>query len=199
MAVLSRRDETQAQRNEAEDALVLATGSLLADGASFADLTIAQIAQRAGRTRTAFYFYFRDKRELLIRVTERVAEGLFDEADRWWSGSGGPKDLRMALRNILGTYRNHGALLRAVIEAAGYDEAIESMWRTIVERFIDATERRLLAEGHSTQEAHATAFVLVWMTERACYQHVARGGRLDDESLLGALAEVWERAVYPGR
>lgn len=176
-----------------------ATGDLLAEGAAFADLTVAQIAERAGRTRTAFYFYFRDKRELLMRVTERVAEGLFDEADRWWSGTGGPQDLRAALRNMLGSYRNHGALLRAVVEAAGYDEQIGATWRGIVGRFIDATERRLLAEGHgSVADARATAFVLVWMTERACYQHVADGGQLDDADLLGALVGVWQRAVYPG-
>ena len=198
MAVLSRRDETQAQREEVERAFVIATASLLAEENAFADITVAQIAQRAGRTRTAFYFYFRDKRELLIRVTEQIGEGLFDEADRWWSGSGGVLDLRIALRNILTAYRDHGALLLAVVEAAGYDAAIAAMWRTLVERFIDATERRLVADGRA-EGAHATAFVLVWMTERSAYQHVASGGQLDDDSLLGALGEVWERAIYPAR
>ena len=33
-----------------------------------------RITTRAGISRTAFYFYFRDKRELLMRLTEDVTE-----------------------------------------------------------------------------------------------------------------------------
>src|SRR5437870_620924 len=42
-----------------------ATEELLAEGASWADLGVERIATTAGISRTAFYFYFADKRELL--------------------------------------------------------------------------------------------------------------------------------------
>src|SRR3712207_7614489 len=60
----------QSEKRAAIEASVLeATEALLAEGASFAELNIERIATRAGISRTAFYFYFRDKRELLVRLT----------------------------------------------------------------------------------------------------------------------------------
>ena len=158
-----------------------------------------QISAAAGRSRTAFYVYFRDKRDLLMRATETVAAQLYDEADRWWSGADGRRGLRSALTDILATYRDHADLLRAVVEASTYDEQVGEFWRTLVGRFIQATELRLADEGDEPSRAAGKAFALVWMTERACYQQVARGGRMDDPRLVDALLEVWERSVYgPG-
>jgi AcrR family transcriptional regulator len=198
VAVLSKRkEETAEQRRGAQASFVAATLELLAEGSSYADLSVEQISSRAGRTRTAFYFYFRDKRDLLMRATEQVAESLYEEADRWWSGEEGREGLRAGLEGILVTYRDHAPLLRAVVEASTYDDEIGSFWRGILGRFIEASERRIAAEGEIDEAAaHAKAFALVWMTERTAYQQVVRGGRLDDRDLVDTLVEIWERAVY---
>ena len=58
-----------------------ATEALLTEGASFAELNIERIATRGGISRTAFYFYFRDKRELLMRLTSDVNEQLMAAAE----------------------------------------------------------------------------------------------------------------------
>ena len=198
MAVLSKRKgETQEQRRAAELVFVEATLALLAEGSSYADLGVEKISSRAGRTRTAFYFYFRDKRDLLMRATEEVGVQLFAEADRWWSGDAGREGLRTALSSILATYHANGPLLRAIVEASTYDDQVGEFWRGLLGRFIDSTEDHLLGLGADDPEAaHAKAFALVWMTERAAYQHVVRGGRLDDRALVEALVEIWDRAVY---
>jgi TetR/AcrR family transcriptional regulator, ethionamide resistance regulator len=199
VAVLSKGVEGAERRRDAEAAFVAATESLLALGSSYADLSVEQISAAAGRSRTAFYLYFRDKRELLMRATETVAAQLYDEADRWWSGADGRRGLRAALIDILGTYRDHADLLRAVVEASTYDEQVGGFWRALVGRFIEATKRRLVDEGEEPGRAAGKSFALVWMTERACYEQVAGGGSLDDPKLLDALLEVWERSVYrPG-
>src|SRR5215218_4696159 len=89
MPSLARRTDAQRTKRAAVEAGVLeATRALLADGASFADLPIEQIATRAGISRPAFYLYFRDKRELLTRVTEGIADELYREAEHWWRGAG---------------------------------------------------------------------------------------------------------------
>ena len=196
MAVLSRPRDTSAQRRAAEERFIAATVGVLEGGESYADLSVERIAAAAGRTRTAFYFYFRDKRELLMRATEEVAERLHDEADRWWSGRRADADLPETLRRVLALYRANAPLLRAVVEAATYDDAIARFWDEVVGPFIVATERRLQVGGALDREtAHARAFVLVWATERACYQQVARAGRLDDEQAVRALVDVWRRGV----
>jgi len=196
MAVLSKREEAAERRRGAEAEFVAATELLLAQGGSYADLSVEQISAAAGRSRTAFYVYFRDKRELLMRATETVVAQLYGEADRWWSGADGRRGLREALTDILGTYREHGALLRAVVEASTYDRQVADFWRAVVGRFIKATELRLIEDGEDPGRAAGKAFVLAWMTERALYEQVAVGGRLDDPAIIEALVEVWERSVY---
>src|SRR5918997_7125630 len=98
----------QSEKRAAIEASVLrATEQLLEEGASFAELGIERIATKAGISRTAFYFYFRDKRELLVRLTEDVNAELIAAASTWWSGE---SDLRTALRAIADLYGEHGAL-----------------------------------------------------------------------------------------
>ena len=110
--------------------MLAATEALLAEGASYADLNIERIATRAGISRTAFYFYFRDKRELLMRLTEEVNELLYQQADIWFSGAGEPEpEMREALTNIAALYAEHGVLLRAIVEVSTYDEEVAQFWR----------------------------------------------------------------------
>jgi TetR/AcrR family transcriptional regulator, ethionamide resistance regulator len=202
MATLSRQPGARASKRAAVEAAVLAaTEALLEEGRGYADLRVEEITTRAGISRTAFYFYFRDKRELLMRLTEDVSDALYAEAEAWWSGEGdGRVQLRAALEQIVGVYREHGVLLRAVVEASAYDDEVAEFWRALLGRFIEATQRRLeeeLARGAIADVSPGpTAFTLCWMTERACYQWLMRGGDLGDAEFVRGLVGVWVRAVY---
>jgi TetR/AcrR family transcriptional regulator, ethionamide resistance regulator len=202
MASLTRRTEAQTEKRAAVEAAVLeATEGLLVGGRSYADLRIEDIARGAGISRTAFYFYFRDKRELLMRLTEDVAEGLYAEADAWWSGAGdGRAALERALESVIRLYHQHGVLLRAVVEASAYDEVVAEFWRALVGRFVDASRRRIEEEqaagGMTGVSAEATAFTLSWMTERACYQRIVQGGDPTDDEFLAALVHIWTATLY---
>lgn len=204
MASLSRRTGAQSSRRAAVEASVVeATEVLLNEGASFGELGIERIATRAGISRTAFYFYFRDKRELLMRLTTGVAEELFAEAERWWDGEGdGAEQLLAALGQIVAIYRRHGALLRAIVEAATYDDDVARYWRSLIGRFVDATRGRIEREQVAGNvdpalRAQPTAFALCWMTERTAYEHlVQEGPAADDDPLVEALLAIWLGAVY---
>ena len=197
MAVLSKGAGAEERRREAETSLLEATERLLAQGGCYADLSIERIAAEAGRSRTAFYLYFRDKRDLLMRLTEAVAQQLYEVADRWWSGDDGREDLRRALAEVLATYHEHRDALRAVVEASTYDAEVGDLWRGLLARFITATEERLAAIEGADASLPGKAFALVWMTERSCYQHVVREPTLSDDELIAALHEIWARAIYP--
>jgi AcrR family transcriptional regulator len=206
MAPPSRRrtDAQRSKRAAVETAVVEATEALLAEGASFADLPVEQIATRAGISRPAFYFYFRDKRDLLTRLTEGVAEELYREAEHWWSGDGdgdGQAELVAALEQVVGIYRRHAALLRAVVEAAAYDVEAAHYWRALVGRFVEATRARIAREQAAgtvdpALPAQAIAFGLCWMTERAAYEHLVQDGDLADRGLMDGLLAIWLGAVY---
>jgi TetR/AcrR family transcriptional regulator, ethionamide resistance regulator len=194
VASLGRQSE---KRAAVEAAVLRATEELLGHGATFAELNIERIATRAGISRTAFYFYFRDKRELLVRLTGEVNAELMAAADTWWSGDA---ELREALERIAAIYRQHGALLRAVVEVSTYDEEVARFWRGLVGRFVDATRTRIEAEQEAGRAlpgpAGATAFALVWMVERTFYEQLVQEVPVDPDELVTALSDVFDRAVY---
>src|SRR4051794_26475056 len=196
---------SSAKRAQVQGAVLRATEELLAGGSSFADLNNERIATGAGISRTAFYFYFRDKRELLMRLTEDVTNALYGQADRWFSGEEDPgEEVRAALASISAMYQEHGPLLRAIVEVSTYDEEVAVFWRALLQRFADATTRRIEAEqeaGRAPRDvpAAATAFALVWMTERTFYQQRVQHDPVPREDLLRALAGIWTRAVYDSR
>jgi AcrR family transcriptional regulator len=203
MASVEPREEAPltAKRAAVQAAVLAATEALLTEGASYADLNIERIATRAGISRTAFYFYFRDKRELLMRLTEDVNELLYQQADIWFSGAGAPEpEIREALTNIASLYAEHGVLLRAIVEVSTYDDEVSQFWRAMLGRFVDASRRRIDAEqavGLSVaRHAQATAFALCWMTERTMYQHLVQAGPMSSDEMVDALVGIWLHSVY---
>ena len=194
-----------AKRAAVQAAVLEAAEGLLAEGASYADLNIERIATRAGISRTAFYFYFRDKRELLLRLTEEVTDRFYEQGDVWYSGQGETiAELREALANIGALYREHGAIVGAVIQAAATDEEVAAFWYSLVDRFVDATAQRIEAlrrEGRTAvrEDPRASAFALCWMIERTFNQQLARGAPFDEDVLVDALTGVFVRAVYGDR
>jgi AcrR family transcriptional regulator len=194
LASLGRQSD---KRAAIESAVLRAAEDLLTEGATFAELNIEKIATRAGISRTAFYFYFRDKRELLVRLTSEVNGELMAAADTWWSGGG---DLHEALSRIAGLYQDHGALLRAVVEVSTYDEEVAKYWRDLLGRFVDATRRRIETEQAAGRAkdgpAGAMAFALVWMVERAFYEQRIQDEPVPIDELVTALSDIFTRSVY---
>ena len=203
METRSRRPEPATEKRRAIEVEVLqATEALLGEGASYVNLSIERIATRAGISRTAFYFYFAAKRELLMRLASDAAEQFYREADTWWSGNGdGRAQVAEALEKIAALYRAHGPLVCALVEASTYDHDVGVFWRGLVGRFISASAERIAAEqaaGHAAADldATATAFALVWMTERSFHQMLVQEDPLPTGDLVAALARVWSSTVY---
>ena len=189
------------KRAAVQAAVLRATEQLLGEGATYSDLNIERIATRAGISRTAFYFYFADKRELLMRLTEDVTDELYTQADIWYSGSGDPEaEIREALVNIARLYEQHGTLLRVIVEVATYDDEVAVFWRALLGRFIEATKRRIAVEQEAGKSSDgdpgATAFALCWMAERVLYQELIQGAPIRREDLVDALVRIWMRTIY---
>jgi AcrR family transcriptional regulator len=199
MATVTRRDTSK--RAAVEASVLAATEALLSEGRSFAELPVEEIARRARMSRPAFYFYFRDKTDLLMRLTEDVAERFEAAGQAWWDGAG-RASLRSALERVLAIYRDHGVLLRAVVETSAYDPVVAEFWRAVVDRFVERNRATFAAEQAAGRmpafPPRETAFALCWMLERACHQRVVRGEDVLDPEFVSALAGVWERSVYGG-
>ncbi|MGH2941763.1 MAG: TetR/AcrR family transcriptional regulator [Solirubrobacteraceae bacterium] len=203
VSTASRRPEAPSEKRQAIEAAVLqAMEELLTEGATYGTLSVERIATRAGISRTAFYFYFPDKRELLMRLASELADKLYREADAWWSGAGdGPEQLTAALGKVAALYRDHAPLVCAVVEVSAYDEVVGPFWHAIVGRFVDASAQRIASEiaagrASAALVPEATAFALVWMSERALYQMLVQGAPVSHREVVQALADIWIATVY---
>lgn len=193
---------TTPKRAAVQADVLRATEQLLTEGTSWADLGVERIATTAGISRTAFYFYFSDKRDLLLRLTEEVNEQLYHAADRWYSGEAEDEDeIRAALTEIADLYLEHEALFRVTVEVSTYDEDVARHWRTLIGRFVDATRQRIEDEQRAGKApafpAAPTAFALVWMCERTLYEVMVQDTPFSREDVIEALVRVFMQTVYP--
>jgi len=191
---------TNRRRAEVKSRLLEAMLVQLAD-ASFRDLRIEDIAEAAGLSRSAFYFYFEDKRALLMAASEAMSDALFEQANRWWSGEGEPAALiTEALESVADLWVENAVLIETATEVSTYDERMRNFWRELVGRFVDATADHIKREqkvgGVDPRiDAKGTAETLIWGAERSLYVFTTTGQRPVAE-VVDSLAAVWLRAIY---
>jgi AcrR family transcriptional regulator len=200
--VLDKRRREDPRRQATERALLDAALSLLEEGVAFADLNPKRITERAGRTRPAFYAHFEDRRELLFALLEQAGGEALSALGPFLAGDGPAtkEEVVASARALLAAFAENATLVRAVVEAAGYDDAVAAYWSSIIDSIIAGSEQRLRSEGLAADDAHATATALVWMTERLCYQHaVRRATDLDDDAAINAISRVWWNSLRAAR
>lgn len=194
MTVLSRRTRTEEIRRANEDALLSATIALLDEGSAFADLGIEQIVKRAGLSRPTFYTYFRDKRDLALKLGEALEHDLIAVTETWFGG--GERSARDTLTAVLAVFARHRSALRAITEAATYDPEVAGFWQRFHDRFVPEARKRILAGNPELGDDAATAraYALVYMTERTLIEHTSRPA-MADAPLIDQLTWFWESAV----
>lgn len=176
------------QRERGRAALLAAADALVAEGTPYGELAVDAIAKRAGFSRATFYAYFPDKRALVLALGEDFGAALQAQAAPFLAGE--TVDVQEALRGVLATFKAHVGSVRALVEAATYDEQAGALWRGLHERFRLQARERLLADGVAKKVVDAQAFVLVWSIERCITEHLA-APVTDDETFVAALASIW--------
>jgi AcrR family transcriptional regulator len=185
---------------EAEREILDAAEDLLRED-RFSALTVDDLMSRTGLSRASFYVYFRDRHHLIMRLTERIGAELFEMSDRWLRGSGDPReDARAAVEGVASVYQEHGPVLRAIADASSHDPEVESIYRNLVERFVDATARHIedeIAAGRiRSLDPRETAKALVWMNERYLTETLGRKAPTPIEVVIETLWTVWMRTLY---
>ena len=160
------------------------------------ELTIDEVMAGTGLSRPAFYVYFRDRHDLVLRLIGEIGSELFEQADMWLKGG----DLRAGVEGVVAVYAKHGPVLRAIADAAVDDPEVEEAYHGLVQRFIDATAEHIRVEQKNGRAqgmtARRTAAALVWMNER--YLGMCLGGTntVKPREVADTLHQIWTRALY---
>lgn len=201
MTSITRQRRTDPGRRAPADAEILAaTQRLLSDGASFTGLGVQQISAAAGVSRTTFYTHFRDKADLLMRLAATMVTASLSIASAW-EPADGTERLADTFVQVLGIWREHAAVIRAVAEVAAYDETVRDFWRQSLSPFSDRTLAVLRAEQQAGRtpagvDLASAARVIVIGGERAIFDHIAAAEPGDDAAFARELALIWWHGVY---
>ncbi|MEU9371689.1 TetR/AcrR family transcriptional regulator [Streptomyces avermitilis] len=204
MASTTRRPSSAADRRAALEKRILSVlEECLRDGVTYTELSVEQIAQAAGISRSTFYLYFRDKVDVLLRLSGSLKKETYSIAESWKpNGSDGGLDgLARTYELILRHYREHAALLAAINEVAAYDPLVREAWTADQDRFIDNLVTVLQEEQRAGRTPadiapELAARVMVQGGGQVIAQQVSHGDGSGDAVVARELARGYWYGVY---
>ncbi|WP_395575847.1 TetR/AcrR family transcriptional regulator [Streptomyces sp. BK79] len=167
---------------------------------TYAELTMEAVAKKAGITRSAAYFYFASKEDLVHTVIERATQYIYTgiEASAEARDSTG---LQRAIDVQFDNWRRHGHIFRVGVELSARAE-YRQVWVSLMGHGIDLACRavahdraRGLVKGDPEQD-RAQLEALAWMGERTCYLLFTRDhSETEEEQLRITLRTLAHRAL----
>jgi AcrR family transcriptional regulator len=162
-------------------------------------MTVESIANAAGITRGALYFYFRSKNDVLAALVQRVTVELTGAvATRERAVPDAPRSaLESAIELTADLWSRHGAVMRAAVELAPTVPVIANLWNTTREDAIASVVRIAVnggtADGGGPEDAPAVVRALVGMTERVFYDAVV--AESDIGTAAATVRAIWARSL----
>jgi AcrR family transcriptional regulator len=165
----------------------------------YRDLTVEDVMDHAGLTRTVFYRHFDGIASIVLGLSEDLLSGVLAEAD-----TGDPTDretMRRQLALTVDAFREYGPLFLAFDDAAHQDDRVDQALRTFTEHIVDVTAElihRGVILGHTPpMPVRDVAEALHAMTRHYLLDLVARDLNFDRDRALNALMIVWTRTTWP--
>lgn len=198
-----RRATTRLRRRpeDAKHEILEAAGSLLRER-SFHEVSVDALMRRTTLSRNSFYFYFRDRYELLASLVDPLGQK-FDEAHAVFLNGTGDllTDGREALVRVARIFAEDGALISALREASAYDPEARSSWQAINEPqlLIDGFAGKIREEIDAGRiidlDAQETARALLGMNIHYFLHNVVGRPDIDVDHLTDVLLRIWSRTL----
>ncbi|KUI35586.1 TetR family transcriptional regulator [Mycobacterium sp. GA-2829] len=197
--VTTRRRSTAPRKGDLRREAILDAAELLLAAVGYDAMTIADIADGAGITRGALYFYFGSKQEVITALFARYVEVLHEKSRAAIQDAArGAAAIDAAMKRTEAVWREHGVVMRTAIDLAASIDELDALWAGTADLFIDAIRTILenmgVPAGRGVDESSAIATALCWMIERNFYQ----ASRISNAELARAsktCAEICRRAA----
>ncbi len=188
----------------AQAAILTATEQLLRER-SLHELSVADIIEAAGISRTSFYAYFPSKTAVIAAGLRQVMDQVMVAVEPLHGQTGADPEaaVRVSLRQWVGVCRHHGALLRAVSEQWPHDAELRDLWFSTLAGMAGGTARvieeaRRADHAPSGAPARPLAACLMWGYERVLHVALAGGaaGRAGPDALVAPLTQLTVGGLY---
>jgi TetR/AcrR family transcriptional regulator, ethionamide resistance regulator len=182
------------RKGDLRERAILDTCEALLASKGYEAMTVADIAQGAGITRGALYFYFGSKYEVVTGLVARTVEYLW-ERSRVTAESEDPRQaIAAAMRRTVELWNEHGPVMRTAIDLSLSVPEIGELWNQTADLFITAItavlERAGIHAGTEPQQASAMARALCWMIERSFY-HASQQSPRELAEAAATCEHIW--------
>jgi AcrR family transcriptional regulator len=190
------REATRKSREESRALIIAATTELVKER-SYAELSVGEIMERAGRERTLFYRHFNGIPDLLVQASTEAAAQLYaalvelgkarQEADF--------DSVAVSIEATAQVYVHHGPLLRTIAEVGAADHNILEQGNALRAQF-NTMVAEMLADLPPLKENPPADFeesarALNLMNEMYLRDAFGREPRVSVEVAVETLTEIW--------
>lgn len=197
-AAHTRKRAPRVASAEARTRIIDATNELLKHR-RFRDLTVEEVTEAAGLTRTTFYRHFDSISSIVLDLWDNLLAAVAQRAEA--RPATDRSILRDQLEFAVETIGRYGPLFLAFDDAAHHDDQTEAAYRAWQEHTVDVTTALLdrgVALGHTPgMHTRAVARALAAMNRAFLLELIATGPDFDREAAVDALWTVWSRTTWP--
>lgn len=195
------RDRSTVRKSERTRNAILDAALKFLWSKPFRELTIAELMDQTGVSRSVFYQYFADLHDLMENLLSDLEQNIVDVATTWVKAESDPAaKLADALSGLVKICYQQGPILRAVVEAAPMDERLERVWNDFVKGFDELVRERIerdQASGMARKfDAQRVAIALNRMDVGTLIHHFGRRPRSKPEPVYQSILQVWTSTIY---
>jgi len=167
----------------------------------FRDMTVKELMDSRGLSRSAFYQYFDDLHNLMETLLNMLKEEIFAVTGAWFEGTGDPIILlNESLNGLVSVCYRSGPILRATLDAAASDKRLEKAWLDFIGEFDDAATTRIEADQQQGLirkfDARPVAYALNRLDAHTLSEAFGQRPRSKPEPILAALSHIWVSTLY---
>ncbi|BBZ31620.1 TetR/AcrR family transcriptional regulator [Mycolicibacterium confluentis] len=197
----SRTDRRVPQRSDQRRETLLDELETSLQERSFDDINLGEVAERAGVSRSAFYFYFENKAAAVAALMERMVDDTFFVTDVFTMADQTPESrVHIMLDGLFDTWERHRHMFAAMLEARGRSLPVREFWDEARLSFVDAVAQMIRSERAAGSapdgiDPVVLATMLLEVNDRLL-ERLTFGGPLDRSQLAEGAAAIWLGSVY---
>ena len=215
--VMSPADQVEVERSRASrgrrsaraagdqrERAILSTVEQLLGERSLAEISVDDLAQGAGISRSAFYFYFPSKDAVVLTLVDRVVEQAGAARDRALEHQAGdPAGVwREGIESFYEVFGAHRPVIRAVTDLGATNPEARTLWSMAIDGWVSNVTELIEAErarGAAPEgiAARDLATALVQMNERVLHSiFIEETPAVREHEVIATLTHVWRSGIY---
>ncbi|MFI5731634.1 TetR/AcrR family transcriptional regulator [Kribbella sp. NPDC051587] len=183
------------RKGDFRERAILDTCETLLAQTGYEAMTVGDIADGAGITRGALYFYFGSKQEVVTALVARTVEHLWQRSQVAATTEDPRQAISAAMQRTVELWTAHGLVMRTAIDLSRTVPEIGQLWNHTAELFITAItavlERAGIPTGPQPDQAPALAQSLCWMIERTFY-HASQSPEDTLQAASSTCQHIWQ-------